>query len=265
MNFLEIKDQKLSLEFKKKGYLIKKIKDLDSLKYIKKKILVKLKKNIKKKQSIKEIDFLNKFHKYSNSKDLNKIRLNIFNKLNEDLNFKKSYFNISKNILDTLVGNELVMQKKINLSIQTPNDKSSLLPVHADTWSGLSPFEVVVWLPLVDCYKTKSMYILQPKYYKKFIKNMNKVKFSNSERIFSSIKKDIDWLDIKFGEVLIFNQQLPHGNVPNIERDTRWSMNCRFKSIFSPYADKKIGEFYEPITLRPITELGFKYQLPKFK
>jgi len=94
---------------------------------------------------------------------------------------------------------------------------------------------------------------------------MNKVKFSNSERIFSSIKKDIDWLDIKFGEVLIFNQQLPHGNVPNIERDTRWSMNCRFKSIFSPYADKKIGEFYEPITLRPITELGFKYQLPKFK
>ena len=49
MNFLEIKDQKLSLEFKKKGYLIKKIKDLDSLKYIKKKVLVELKKNIKKK------------------------------------------------------------------------------------------------------------------------------------------------------------------------------------------------------------------------
>ena len=112
MNFLEIKDQKLSLEFKKKGYLIKKIKELDSLKYKKKKVLVELKKNIKKKQSIKEIDFLNKFHKYSNSRDLNKIRLNIFNKLNEDLNFKKSYFNISKNILDTLVGNELVMQKK---------------------------------------------------------------------------------------------------------------------------------------------------------
>ena len=57
MNFLEIKDQKLSLEFKKKGYLIKKIKDLDSLKYIKKKVLVELKKNIKKNNQLKKLIF----------------------------------------------------------------------------------------------------------------------------------------------------------------------------------------------------------------
>ena len=57
MNFLEIKDQKLSLEFKKKGYLIKKIKDLDSLKYIKKKVLVELKKIKKKKKKLNKIFF----------------------------------------------------------------------------------------------------------------------------------------------------------------------------------------------------------------
>ena len=38
------------------------------------------------------------------------------------------------------------------------------------------------------------------------------------------------------------------GNIVNIEQETRWSMNCRFKSIFSPYGDKKIGEFFTPIT-----------------
>ena len=64
--------------------------------------------------------------------------------------------------LETLVGNELAMQLRINLSIQLPCDDSSLLPVHSDVWSGDSPFEVVVWLPLVDCYGTKSMYILPP-------------------------------------------------------------------------------------------------------
>jgi len=37
------------------------------------------------------------------------------------------------------------------------------LSVHADTWSGDSPYEVVVWLPLVDYYNTKSMYFLPPK------------------------------------------------------------------------------------------------------
>ena len=42
-------------------------------------------------------------------------------------------------------------------------------------------------------------------------------------------------------------------------------MNCRFKSVFSPYGDKKIGEFFEPITLRAASEIGIKYKLPEIK
>ena len=38
-------------------------------------------------------------------------------------------------------------------------------------------------------------------------------------------------------------QNLPHGNVMNMENETRISMNCRFKSYFSPFGDKKLGEF----------------------
>ena len=96
-------------------------------------------------------------------------------------------------MLDIIVGNELVMQKKINLSIQVPQDDSSLLALHSDVWSGDSPYEVVIWIPLVNCYKTKSMYILKSSKYKKFEK---KFKFyqKNSETIFQHIKKDIVWL-----------------------------------------------------------------------
>ena len=83
--------------------------------------------------------------------------------------------------------------------------------------------------------------------------------------IIKEFKAIIKWLKINYGQSLIFNQSLPHGNVVNKEKQTRWSMNCRFKSIFSPYADKKIGEFYEPITLRPMSELGFDYKLPKLR
>ena len=46
-----------------------------------------------------------------------------------------------------------MMQKNLNLSIQCPNDNSSLLPIHFDVWSGDSPFEINLWVPLVDCYK----------------------------------------------------------------------------------------------------------------
>jgi len=63
--------------------------------------------------------------------------------------------------------------------------------------------------------------------------------------------------------VMVFNQALPHGNRINQENETRWSMNCRFKGLFTPYNDKKIGEFFEPITIKPASVLGMSYQHPK--
>jgi len=39
-------------------------------------------------------------------------------------------------------------------------------------------------------------------------------------------------------------------------------MNCRFKGLFTPYKDKKIGEFFEPITLRPVSKIAMSYKLP---
>ena len=152
------------------------------------------------------------------------------------------------------------MQRKVNLSIQLPKDKDSLLSIHTDTLSGDSSFEVVVWLPLVDCYATKSMYILPPKDSKKLFKKMsNNLNIYTHEKIYNSVKNKIKFLQIKKGQVLIFNQNLFHGNVVNKSSETRWSMNCRFKSIFSPYRNKPIGDFFEPITLKPASIDGMEY------
>ena len=84
--------------------------------------------------------------------------------LNRDDRLKYNYFNLARNDLYSLAGNELMMQKSINLSIQFPGDKTSLLPIHSDVWSGDSAYEINLWVPMVNCYKTKSMYILKPKY-----------------------------------------------------------------------------------------------------
>jgi sporadic carbohydrate cluster 2OG-Fe(II) oxygenase len=106
------------------------------------------------------------------------------------------------------------------------------------------------------------MYILPPKEFNKINNFFSNKKNLSSEQIFSEIKNDVEWINISYGEVLIFNQNLPHGNIVNVEGETRWSMNCRFKSIFSPYGDKKIGEFFEPITLRTISKIGMNYKFP---
>ena len=261
--FLNKKDIRTSKEFENKGYIIKNIVNKPLLKEIENIFIKFTRKELKIKKKINPQHLLNNIQKNLTINKLNVFRVKLINHINNSQNIRKFYYLMAKPYLDTLVGNELVMQKRINLSIQIPNDNSSLLPVHSDVWSGDSPFEIVVWLPLVNCYKTKAMYILPPKKYKSFEKKFSKIAKKNSEYAFKKMKKDIKWINIKFGQILIFNQSLPHGNRINTEKETRWSMNCRFKSIFTPFGDKKIGEFFEPITLRKISELGMNYKLPK--
>ena len=52
-----------------------------------------------------------------------------------------------------------------------------LLPIHSDVWSGDSPYEINLWLPLVDCYRSKSMYLLKKKIFGKiYFKIEKKIK-----------------------------------------------------------------------------------------
>ena len=258
-SFLTREEILISEEFEKKGYIIRNVIDKRSLKKIKSFFMTEIRKNTNIKKKIDDDFLLNNFHKFVKKENLNSIRLKLILAMQRNKNLRKLYYLISKDFLNTLIGNELSMQQRINLSIQMPNDRSSLLPVHSDVWSGDSPFEIVVWIPLVDCYKTKTMYILPPKKNNKIVLKKQK----NSKKIFNHIKKDLVWPKVKYGEVLIFNQMLAHGNVVNKESETRWSMNCRFKGIFTPYGDKKLGEFFEPITLRKASQIALNFKPKK--
>jgi sporadic carbohydrate cluster 2OG-Fe(II) oxygenase len=258
MNFLNKEEKKKTKIFLENGYIISKVENISSLKYISSLISKSINQQLKKKISLN----LNKTHQKISIEELNNFRLGIINKINKDKLLRYHYFNIAREALYVLAGNELMMQKNINLSIQFPNDNSSLLPIHSDVWSGDSPYEINLWVPLVNCYKTKSMYILEQKNYVDFKKKMQKNQYSSSEDIFKLVKNKVRWLNVDYGKFLIFNQALPHGNIVNIEKETRWSMNCRFKSFFSPYGDKKVGEFFLPITTRAISEIGMNFEYP---
>ena len=143
-----------------------------------------------------------------------------------------------------------------------PNDDSSLLPLHSDTWDGDSPFETVLWLPLVNCFKTKSMFLLNSNRYENFKKIYKKKKVKSVSNLHNSLKKDLNFIKINYGNFLLFNQNLPHGNVVNKTKETRISLNCRFKGLFTPYAQKKLGGFFSPISLRPASKIGLEYKFP---
>ncbi len=263
-SFFTDQEKKFFKNYYQKGYCIFDVKNLDSLNFIKNNIK-KLIFNENKKIKIKENDPFNYLHHFVKTKNINNFRLNIIKNLNKLKDLRYHYYKVSSPYIEMISGNELVMQKNINLSIQMPKDDESLLDVHADTWSGDSAYETVVWIPLVNCKDTKSMFILPANKYKNFTKMTYKKNIGDTQKLFNFLKKDFEWIDIKFGQVLLFNQTLPHGNIVNKSKETRFSMNCRFKSIFAPYGDKKIGEFFEPITLRPASKIGMEYALPKFR
>tara|TARA_Y100000590_G_scaffold53688_1_gene56113 strand:+ start:5303 stop:6079 length:777 start_codon:yes stop_codon:yes gene_type:complete len=254
------KFDKLNKKFLKSGYLIEKVENKKALKYINNLIKNKLC-NLLKLKNPKKFS-INNIHNIIKQSDLNLIRVKLINYLNNDKKFREQYFEIAKNILFSIVGNELAMQNNVNLSIQIPNDESSLLPLHSDTWSGDSPFEIVVWLPLVDCYKTKSMFILKQKQNEKFRKFFSNKNLNFSSQLHKKFKKDLIFLKINYGEFLLFNQNLPHGNVINITKETRLSLNCRFKGLFTPYAQKKLGSFFSPLIVRPASKIGLNYKFP---
>ncbi len=261
--FLTQSEKQLSDEYLNQGYIIRPAADLEALEWIRGQFIRLIFDALGVRADGRPEDTLNQIHHKVSVSELNTFRLNIIRSFNAIEDFRQMYFRVARPYLETLVGNELAMQLRVNLSIQLPGDDSSLLPVHADTWAGDSSFEVVVWLPLVDCYGTKTMYILPPDQSERLSQQFVEKAGNSSEDLYHSIRDEVKWLEVPYGHVVIFDQALPHGNRVNEEPETRWTMNCRFKGVFTPYGDKKLGEFFEPITLRATSRTGMAYRFPK--
>ena len=210
--------------------------------------------------------FLNQIHARLEVAELNDLRLAIYNHMNAQSWFRPTYYSFAKPYLDILVGNELAMQNRINLSIQMAGDTSSLLAAHVDAFSGETPFQAVQWLPLVDVFETKAMFLLPPAKNREVIPRLRDImENGGGEAVFDAIRDDIIWVPVPYGHVLIFSPNLLHGNVVNGTGTTRWSMNTRFTGLFTPYFsdEKSLGGFYLPITTRPVSRVGMAYEIPE--
>ena len=261
--FLDAEEAALTKRFLADGHVIVPVEDMPGLQRLRNAMAGIAAEHLGLAKPTDAAAFMNGIHRQVTVEQLNGLRLKVIDGVNAQSWTRRVYFNLARSAVETLVGNELVMQRRLNLSIQLPNDDSSLLAVHADVWDGDSPFEVVAWLPLVDCHRTKSMYLLPPAKGAAVEAEFGRFQGKSEHELFAAIEPDLQWLTVPFGTVLLFSQNLMHGNVVNREPDSRWSMNCRFKSAFSPYAGKRLGEFFEPITLRAASRLGMRYRFPE--
>jgi len=197
-------------------------------------------------------------HDFVANERLNDLRMTIFTEINKIVDIRQRYFWLARQSLTTLVGNELSMQNKVNLSIQQPNDESSVLPIHSDIWTGDSPFQVVLWVPLTDASKSNSMFLLPPNESREARQRVTEGEFKSMDQIDSEYHSQMVTMVVPYGKVLIFDSNCLHGNVLNETKSVRWSINCRFTGLLTPFKnpERRLGTYYLPITTRAATKMG---------
>lgn len=199
-------------------------------------------------------DFFNNFHKLDiTGARLNELRMKLISEVNDSVDSGSLIFEAFKGTVLGLLGPDLLVQKNTNLVIQQPNDPNPS-ELHRDAPAN-SPFEIVVWLPLVDCYSTKAMYVLDKEKTDEALKFLDEG--GGGFNAFESFAKtQAPNVAVPYGSALFFWTALLHGSHVNSERETRWSLNMRFKNLFSPNGDKEPFEFFKVFQLSPLTKMA---------
>jgi sporadic carbohydrate cluster 2OG-Fe(II) oxygenase len=263
VSFFRADEQRLSADFLEHGYVIAPAQDRAALDRIRDFVVERSAAFLELSPPDDPTAFLERIgEQVGDPERLNNLRLAVIDALVGASWFREAYFACGRGALETLVGNELAMQRGIGFSIQLPGDTSSVLPLHSDAWSEDSPFEVVLWIPLVDVAATQSMFILRREHDLAWRARMHEFADRSVDELFTTLERDVEYLTIPYGNVLCFTHTLMHGNRVNRETTARWSMNIRFKGLFTPYSDKKLGDFFDPVTLRAASRIGIDYRLP---
>jgi sporadic carbohydrate cluster 2OG-Fe(II) oxygenase len=201
--------------------------------------------------------FFNRFHERGlTGAALNDFRMAVIKRFNESCNYADLVFAAFRPALMELVGPDIVVQKSANLVISCPHDEG-VGPLHQDAPAN-SPFEVVVWLPMVDCSRTKSMLV-----YDKSETEIMAAAVTREPEEFERLDLDAPggtYVPVKYGQALLFWTWLYHRTPINVEDETRWSFNIRFKNLFSPYGAKGLLDYFRIQHLSPVAALAFEQE-----
>lgn len=195
---------------------------------------------------------------------LNDHRMAAFRSINSLVNWEECYFSLASNAISKLLGSDILIQNKLNLSIQMPGDESSQLSLHTDTLSGQSEFEIVLWVPFTKAFDTNSMFIFDLEKTKEIYSRLSNFEREGMNSVYNNFKDHAHFVNLEVGEALIFSPTLFHGNVVNKTNSTRVSINCRFKSLFSPEfegfpTERRVGSFYKMFSMSPVTSFALKH------
>jgi len=205
------------------------------------------------------INNLHDFKKFKNLSDgeFNEKRSLLIGQVNNGFQITESIYKAFKTSINFLLGPDILGQKFANITIQKPLDNYPTC-AHRDSPPN-SHYEIVIWAPMTDAYSTKSMSVV-PKEQSKLL--ANSISESKSMVEFTKNASDICYTPkVDFGQALLFHPSLFHLSHTNEEKETRLSLNIRFKNLYSPFGLKDPGLFFSPIEISAVTKLAYEFEI----
>jgi sporadic carbohydrate cluster 2OG-Fe(II) oxygenase len=253
---------KLFKEFEDRGLVIVPAQTMEPLEELRDTIFTEAKGLLGVEDSDVE-GFFNNFHKHElTSTALNNFRMDLISRVNEKVDVGALIFSSVRDTMTDLFGPDIAAQKSINIVIHQPDDKN-IPPIHRDG-DLTSNFGTVVWVPLVHCFGTKGVTILDRKNSQRGTELFLSDEEGSEAELDRFTARHWESVDMKFGQVLIFWGPLLHDVPINTEGQTRWTLNHRYKNVFSPYDLHGIPDYYRILELSPLSRLGLELEKERF-
>jgi sporadic carbohydrate cluster 2OG-Fe(II) oxygenase len=165
--------------------------------------------------------------------EINKIMLNLMTQHQASEILVKS----CKNLVTALSGSELFIQRRANFIINIPGSDQRRQWPHYELMSGVSPFTYVIWAPLHDLDDGGGIYYLDASESLEIMKAEHQRGLVNGPEMFDKLHNR-EALNLKYGEVVVFNPFILHGNSNFESKFARIACSVRFQSALKPLMQK---------------------------
>ena len=213
-----------------KGYAVVQIEDMKIFKELRDSFIEKL--NISN-NSKNDINFVREKIAKMSKAEVNQCMIG-FLKLN---NLSEMIINSCPKLVESLCGKELFIQRRATIVMNVPGEGQAKQWPHYELMSGISPFTYVIWAPLHDLEENSGVYYIDQKQSLEIMKKEQETGIVNGPTVLNMMSEKKPE-QLNFGQAIVFNPFVLHGNIAFNSKLARVAYNVRFQSCNKPLLQK---------------------------
>ena len=213
-----------------KGYAVVQIEDMKIFKELRDSFIEKL--NISN-NSKNDINFVREKIAKMSKAEVNQCMIG-FLKFN---NLSEMIINSCPKLVESLCGKELFIQRRATIVMNVPGEGQAKQWPHYELMSGISPFTYVIWAPLHDLEENSGVYYIDQKQSLEIMKKEQETGIVNGPTVLNMMSEKKPE-QLNFGQAIVFNPFVLHGNIAFNSKLARVAYNVRFQSCNKPLLQK---------------------------